>query len=58
MAAKKDLEWYLAQARRIAEHREENAEKEIRKIYKAMLKDLRTFVSDAYVKYAQDDKLT
>lgn len=53
-----DLEYYLAQARRIAEHREENAEKEIRKIYKAMLKDLRTFVSDTYVKYAQDDKLT
>lgn len=54
----KDLEYYLAQARRIAEHREAGAEKEIRKLYKAMLKDLNTFVSDTYVKYAQEDKLT
>lgn len=54
----KDLEYYLAQARRIAEHREADAEKEIRKLYKAMLKDLQVFVSEAYVKYAKDDKLT
>lgn len=54
----KDLEYYLAQARRIAEHREENAEKEIRKLYKSMLKDLQSFVADVYVKYAEDDKLT
>lgn len=58
MAVKKDLEYYLAQARRIAEHREENAEKEIRKLYKSMLKDLQSFVADVYVKYAEDDKLT
>lgn len=54
----KDLEYYLAQARRIAEHREENAEKEIRKLYKSMLKDLQSFVADVYVKHAEDDKLT
>lgn len=54
----KDLEYYLAQARRIAEHREADAEKEIRKLYKEMRKDLQTFISDTYVKYAQDDKLT
>lgn len=58
MAQKKDLEYYLAQARRIAEHREAGAEKEIRKLYKEMLKELKTFVSDTYVKYAEDDKLT
>ncbi len=54
----KDLAYYLAQARRIAEHREAGAEKEIRKIYRAMLKDLNAFVSDTYVKYAKEDKLT
>ena len=54
----KDLEYYLAQARRIAEHREKDAEKEIRKLYKKMLKDLQTFMSETYVKYAEEDKLT
>lgn len=58
MATKKDLEYYLAQARRIAQHREEGAEKEIRKVYRSMLKELKTFMSDTYVKYAEDDKLT
>lgn len=54
----KDLEYYLAQARRIAAHREAGAEKEIRKLYKEMLADLQSFVADAYVKYSQGDKLT
>ena len=58
MAQTKDLEYYLAQARRIAEHREAGAEKQIRRLYKAMLKDLQTFISDTYVQYAKDDKLT
>lgn len=58
MAQTKSLEYYLAQARRIAEHREAGAEKEIRRLYKAMLKDLQTFISDTYVQYAKDDKLT
>lgn len=52
------LDRLLAQARRIAEHREAGAEKEIRRLYKAMLKDLQTFISDTYVQYAKDDKLT
>ena len=54
----KDLEYYLAQARRISEHREAGAEKEIRKLYKEMLKDLQAFIAEAYVKYAQGDKLS
>lgn len=58
MAQTKSLEYYLAQARRIAEHREAGAEKQIRRLYKAMLKDLQTFISDTYVQYAKDDKLT
>lgn len=54
----KDLDYYLAQARRISAHREADAEKEIRKLYKSMLKDLQTFMSETYIKYAEDDKLT
>ena len=54
----KDLQYYLAQARRIAEHREANAEKEIRKLYKQMQKDLQEFMSETYIKYAEEDKLT
>lgn len=61
MAEKKkqpDLDYLLSQARRISEHREEGAEAEIRKAYRALLKDLKAFISDTYVKYAEDDKLT
>ncbi|MGI6014349.1 MAG: phage minor head protein [Oscillospiraceae bacterium] len=54
----KDLDYYLAQARRIAEHREAGAEKKIRKLYKAMLKDLQQFMSETYIQYAEDDRLT
>lgn len=54
----KDLDYYLAQARRIAEHREAGAEKELRKLYKGMLKDLQQFMSETYIQYAEDDKLT
>ena len=55
MAAKiqPDLEYLLAQARRIEEHREAGAEAEIRKAYRALLKDLKAFISDTYVKYAE-----
>lgn len=54
----KDLEYYLAQARRIAKHREAGAEQEIRELYQAMLKDLQQFISDVYVRYARNDRLT
>ena len=54
----KDLEYYMAQARKIEAHREAGVEKEIRKLYKAMLKDLQQFMSETYVRYAEEDKLT
>lgn len=54
----KDLEYYLVQARRIAEHREAKAEREIRKLHKSMLKDLKAVVADAYEKHAQGGKLS
>lgn len=58
MAQKKDLEYYFAQTRRIAEHREAGAEAEIRKLYRKMLKELKAFVADAYEKHAEDGKLS
>lgn len=54
----KDLEYYLARARRIAKHREAGAEQEIRELYQTMLKDLQQFISDVYVRYARNDRLT
>lgn len=54
----KDLEYYLAQARRIEAHRDANFEKEIRKIYKELLADLRKTLADAYAKWGTDDALT
>ena len=56
--SKNTLEHYLVQLRRIEEHREVGAEREIRKIYKALLKDLKQFLGVEYADYAQDDKLT
>ena len=54
----KDLEYYIAQARRIEEHRVAGVEKEIRKLYKSMMADLQQFMSGVYVQHAEDDKLT
>lgn len=54
----KDLEYYLAQARRIEAHREAGVEKEIRKIYTDLLKDLRATLTEAYTKWGTDDRLT
>ena len=54
----KDLEYYLAQSRRIVEHREKGATQGIRKAYKSLLNDLTHFIADEYAKYAEDDKLT
>ena len=58
MATQKDLEYYLAQVRRIAEHREVGAEKEIRKEYRTLLKDLQHFIGDEYARLAENDQLT
>lgn len=52
------LEKYLYQLRRIEKHREEKAEKEIRKLYKELLKDLNGFLGNIYATYSEDDMLT
>lgn len=51
------LEKYLYQLRRIEEHREAAAEKEIRKIYKELLKELNGFLGNIYATYSEDDML-
>ena len=58
MATQKDLEYYLAQFRRIAEHREKGAMRKIWTEYKELLKDLKHFLADYYAEYAIDDELT
>ena len=54
----RDYDYYFAQLRRIEEHREEKAEKEIRKIYKGILKDTKQFIAEEYYNLAEDGKLT
>ena len=51
----KDLDYYLVQARRIAEHREEGAEEAIRKEFKKLLKDLKAYIGEVHEKYAAGD---
>lgn len=53
--SKTSLNELLHEIRRIEEHREELTEKKIRKIYKQLLKNLNSFVSEYYVKYSDDD---
>lgn len=53
-----DLDRLLAQVRRIEEHREKGAEKEIRKTYQELLKELRHYLADTYTQYAEDDQLS
>jgi hypothetical protein len=52
------LEKYLYQLRRIEQHREAKAEKEIRKIYKQILKELNSYLANIYLEYSEDDMLT
>ena len=54
----KELEYYLSQVRRIAEHREKGAMLKIRKTFKALLRDLKHFVADEYADLAENDELT
>lgn len=57
MASKKknDLEYLFSQARRISEHRDVGVEKEIKKVYKSLLKDLQAYIGDIHARYAEGD---
>lgn len=58
MATKKELEQALVQLRRIEEHRKAGAEKEIRRLYQELLKDLKQFIGFEYAELAEDGRLT
>lgn len=51
----KTLDKYLAEVRRVKESRSEDAEKEIRKLYKGLLKELNSFIGEYYTKYSNDE---
>ena len=53
-----NLEKYLYQLRKIQQHRSVAAEKEIRKIYKELLKELNSYLADIYLTYSENDMLT
>lgn len=52
-----NLEKYLYQLRRIEEHREKAAEKEIRKIYKEVLREVNGYIGNIYATYSEGDML-
>lgn len=54
----KDYSYYFSQLRRIEDHREAKAEKEIRKIYKNILSETKQFIAEEYYNLAEDGKLT
>ena len=49
------LNQLLYDIRRIEEHREKLTENKIRSIYRSLMKDLNSFVSDEYIKYADEE---
>jgi hypothetical protein len=54
----RDYQYYFSQLQRIEEHREEKAEKEIRKLYRKILKETKQFIAEEYYQLAEDGKLT
>lgn len=53
--AETNLDKYLHTVRRIEEHREEDAVKEIKKLYRRLIKDLRAEMADIYASYADPE---
>lgn len=58
MDKKISLEKYLREIRKVEGHRTNQAELEIRRIYKKILKEVRHFLADEYGKMAADGSLT
>ncbi len=54
----KELQRALVQLRRIAEHREQGAEKELRRLYRELIKELKMFLGTEYADMAVDGRLT
>ena len=49
------LDELLHEVRRIEEHRATLTEKRIKSIYQSLMKDLNSFISEEYIKYADED---
>ena len=58
MASQKTLEHYLRQLRLIEEHREKWCEKNVRRHYRDLDKDLKEFLGVQYAELAENDQLT
>ncbi len=54
----KTLDELLIEVRRIEEHRTKGAEREIRRTYQNLLKELNNHLAEKYVRYAENDILT
>ena len=52
-----NLDKYLSTLKRIEEHREDSAVKDLKKLYKRLLKDLRAQLGDMYANYADKNGL-
>ena len=52
-----NLDKYLSMLKRIEEHREDSAVKDLKKLYKRLLKDLRAQLGDMYANYADENGL-
>lgn len=55
MATRKKLDALLVQARRIAAHREAGAEREIRRVYRELLKGLLGYIAELHARFADGD---
>ena len=55
MPDKKTLSYYTAELRRIEESRQADTEKEVKKIYKEILKDLNGFLGNEYASYSNNE---
>lgn len=54
----RDVDYYFAQLRKTEAHRSEQAEKEIRKLYKDILQETKQFIAEEYYNLAEDGELT
>lgn len=55
MPDKKTLSYYTAELRRIEESRQADTEKEVKKLYKELLKDLNSFLGNEYASYSDNN---
>lgn len=54
MPDKKTLQYYVAELRRIEQSRQADTEKEVKKIYKELLKALNSFLGNEYASYSDN----